>query len=78
VAARRTTLPISQDLVEQLGFASYSSLRRFVRRLRGARSPEAHPVLGTAPGEDHLETGVMSRCPSAAVASPPRPVHDEA
>ena len=53
VAAGRTALSIWQDLVDQPGFrASYSSMRRFVRKLRGARSLEAHPVIVTAPGEE--------------------------
>jgi transposase len=74
VAAGRTALSIWQDLVEQPGFtASYSSMRRFVRKLRGERSPEAHPVIVTAPGEEaqvdygdgpmvrHPETGKYRR-----------------
>ena len=30
----------------------YASVRRFVRKLRGQRRPDAHPVIVTAPGEE--------------------------
>jgi transposase len=53
VAAGRTAMAIWQDLFEQPGFtASYSSVRRFAEKLRGARELEAHPVIVTAPGEE--------------------------
>jgi hypothetical protein len=56
----RTALSIWQDLVDQPGFrASYSSMWRFVRKLRGERTHEAHPVIVTAAGEDYVKTGVM-------------------
>jgi transposase len=49
----RNAMAIWQDLVDQHGFpARYASVRRFVGRLRGPRTPEAHPVIVTAPGEE--------------------------
>ncbi len=49
----RNAMAIWQDLVDDHGFpARYASVRRFVGALRGARSPEAHPVIVTAPGEE--------------------------
>ncbi len=70
----RNAVAIWQDLVDQHGFASgYASVRRFVVRLRGARTPEAHPIIVTAPGEEaqvdygegpmvrHPETGKYRR-----------------
>jgi hypothetical protein len=42
-----------QDLVSQHGFASgHQSVKRFVRKLRGAQAPEAHPVIMTEPGRE--------------------------
>src|SRR5881296_2082138 len=49
----RNAMAIWQDLVDGHGFtARYASVRRFVRRLRGTSTPEAHPVILTAPGEE--------------------------
>src|SRR3989441_8166111 len=49
----QTTVDIWRDLVDDHGFpAQYASVRRFVGRLRGQRTPEAHPVIVTAPGEE--------------------------
>src|SRR5947207_5125875 len=49
----RNAMAIWQDLVDQHGFtARYASVRRFVVTLRGARTPDAHPVIVTAPGEE--------------------------
>src|SRR6266571_3034015 len=49
----RNAMAIWQDLVDQHGFpARYASVRRFVIALRGQRTPEAHPVIVTAPGEE--------------------------
>ena len=49
----RQAKAIWQDLVDEHGFeAGYDSVKRFVRRLRGARSREAHPRIETAPGEE--------------------------
>jgi transposase len=63
----RNAMAIWQDLVSQCGFAgAYTSVKRFVRRLRGTRVPEAHPVIVTAPGEEaqvDYGTGPMVRDP---------------
>ena len=49
----RNAMAIWQDLVDQHSFpARYASVRRFVITLRGQRTPEAHPVIVTAPGEE--------------------------
>ena len=49
----RNAMAIWQDLVDQHGFsARYASVRRFVGTLRGQRTPEAHPVIVTTPGEE--------------------------
>jgi transposase len=49
----RNAMAIWQDLVDQHGFpARYASVRRFVIKLRGQCTPEAHSVIVTAPGEE--------------------------
>jgi transposase len=49
----RNAMGIYQDLVDKHGFAaSYESVKRFVQKLRGTRSPEARAVIVTAPGEE--------------------------
>jgi len=67
LARGRNAMAIWQDLVAQYGFAgAYTSVKRFVRRLRGTRVPEAHPVIVTAPGEEaqvDYGTGPMVRDP---------------
>jgi transposase len=61
----RNAMAIWQDLVDGHGFAaSYASVRRFVGTLRGRATPEAHPVIVTAPGEEaqvDYGTGPMVR-----------------
>ncbi len=53
LARGRHAMAIWRDLVDDHGFAAqYASVRRFVVRLRGQRTPEAHPVIVTAPGEE--------------------------
>lgn len=53
LADRRNGIAIYQELVDDCGFTgSYSSVRRFVRKLRGAESRAAHPVIHTGPGEE--------------------------
>ncbi len=53
LARGRNAMAIWRDLVDDHGFpAQYASVRRFVVTLRGARTPEAHPVIVTAPGEE--------------------------
>jgi hypothetical protein len=60
LARGRNAMAIWRDLVDDHGFsAQYASVRRFVVTLRGARTPEAHPVIVTAPGEDYGERPVM-------------------
>src|SRR5438132_2192979 len=53
LARGRNAMAIWRDLVDDHGFpAQYASVRRFVVTLRGPRTPEAHPVIVTAPGEE--------------------------
>jgi transposase len=63
----RNAMGIWQDLVDQHGFAGgYQSVRRFVRMLRGASSPEARAIIETRPGEEcqvDYGTGPMVRDP---------------
>jgi transposase len=49
----RNAMAIWQELVDSHGFpAKYTSVMRFVRKLRGTRRREAHPVIVTGPGEE--------------------------
>jgi len=49
----RNAKAIWQDLVTQHGFdARYASVKRFVRKLRGSRSPQERVVIETAPGQE--------------------------
>jgi len=61
----RNAVAIYQDLVTEHGFrARYASVRRFVRKLRGASTVEARAVIQTAPGEEaqvDYGTGPMVR-----------------
>jgi len=61
----RNAMAIWQSLVDEQGYAgSYSSVQRFVQKLRGARRPEARAVITTAPGEEaqvDYGTGPMVR-----------------
>jgi transposase len=58
-----------QDLVDSYGFRdSYQSVKRFVRRLRGLRSPEARAIIETPPGEElqvDYGSGPMVRDPQS-------------
>ena len=58
---------IYQNLVDEYSFASsYQSVQRFVRKLRGAQTPEARVVIVTAPGQEaqvDYGTGPMVRDP---------------
>jgi len=48
----RNAFGIYQQLVDQDGFtASYESVKRFVRTLRGSAQPQAHSVIATPLGE---------------------------
>src|SRR6266567_6590437 len=45
----RNAMGIWQDLVDRHGFAGgYQSVRRFVRNLRGAATPEARAIIGSS------------------------------
>lgn len=72
-------MAIGEELVSQYGFSgAYNSVKRFVRRRRGTRASEAHPVIVTAPGEDYGKFRVMVRNggdPSFDSESPPRASH---
>ncbi len=48
----RNAMAIYQDLVGLGAELRYSSVRRFVRKLRGSMSPEERVVIETAPGEE--------------------------
>ncbi len=53
LARGRNAVAIWQDLVDDHGFpAGYASVRRFVRRVQGARPVEARAIITTAPGEE--------------------------
>jgi transposase len=74
VRVGRNAKAIWQDLVSQHGFsAGYASVKRFVRKLVGTRTPEERVVIETAPGREaqvdygegpmvrHPETGKYRR-----------------
>lgn len=65
----RNAMAIWQDLVDTCGFtASYQSVQRFVRKIRGAQTPEARVVIQTAPGEEaqvDYGSGPMVRDPDS-------------
>ena len=63
----RNAMGIWQDLVDTHGFTGgYQSVKRLVRKLRGAVSPEARVIIETRPGEEaqvDYGTGQMVRDP---------------
>jgi transposase len=63
----RNAMGIWQDLVDSRGFAGgYQSVRRFVRSLRGAVTPEVRAIIETPAGEEcqvDYGTGPMVRDP---------------
>jgi len=65
----RNAMGIWQDLVDEHGFtASYQSVQRLVRKLRGASSAEARVIIETQPGEEcqvDYGTGPMVRDPDS-------------
>ena len=65
----RNAMGIYQDLVDGHGFTGgYQSVRRFVRGLRGASSPEARVIIETQLGEEcqvDYGTGPMVRDPDS-------------
>ena len=49
----RNAMAVWQDLVSDHSFAgSYQAVKRFVRKLRGVRWPEAAGIIQTGPGEE--------------------------
>ena len=53
LARGRNAMAIWQERVTQHGFTGgYQSVKRFVHRLRGKQTPEAHPVIVTDPGQE--------------------------
>jgi len=53
LAKGRNAVAIWQDLVDQSSFTgAYESVKRYVRKLRGARPPEPRAVIVTPPGEE--------------------------
>jgi transposase len=49
----RNAMAIWQDLTAESGFrGGYQTVKRFVRKLRGAQTPQARAVIFTAPGEE--------------------------
>lgn len=68
VGKGRNAVAIYQDLVTYHGFkGAYTSVRRFVRTLRGASTSEACAVIQTAPGEEaqvDYGSGPMVRDPT--------------
>jgi len=53
LAKGRNAVAIWQDLVDEHGFAHrYASVMRYVKKLRGPTTPEAHGVIITPPGEE--------------------------
>ncbi len=63
----RNAMAVWQDLVDDHGFTGrYNSVKRFVRKLRGAATPEARVVIETTAGKHYGESGVMLRAVSPA------------
>lgn len=65
LARGRNAMGIWQDLVDQHGYSGgYQTVKRFVRKLRGAHSPQAVGIILTPPGEEaqvDYGTGPMVR-----------------
>lgn len=65
LAKGRNAMSIWQEMVDRHGFAgAYESVKRYVRKLRGAHSAEARVIIQTAPGEEaqvDYGTGPMVR-----------------
>jgi transposase len=65
----RNAMGIWQDMVDRHGFSGgYQSVKRLVRRLRGATSPEARAIIETRLGEEcqvDYGTGPMVRDPDS-------------
>ena len=60
-------MAIWQDMVSDHGFSgAYNTVKRFVRKLRGSKQPEAVGIILTGPGEESqvdYGTGPMVRDP---------------
>ena len=67
LSQRRNATAIYQDLVDDHGFvAGYASVKRFVRKLGGEKTPEARGIILTEPGEEgqvDYGEGPMARTP---------------
>jgi transposase len=65
MARGRNAMAIWQDLVSEHGFtAKYASVKRYIVKLRGVKTPEARNVIVTGPGEEaqvDYGTGPMVR-----------------
>jgi transposase len=63
----RNAMAIWQDMVTDHGFSgAYNTVKRFVRKLRGSKQPEAAGIILTGPGEEaqvDYGTGSMVRDP---------------
>lgn len=61
LSRRRNAMGIWQDLVDGHGFTGgYQSVKRFMRKLRGAVLPEARVIIETRPGEECQALPVIS------------------
>jgi hypothetical protein len=70
-------MAIWQDLVTEYGFSGgYESVKRFVRRVRGARRPEAVGTLITAAGEEAQVKSDGARSAKWQVQANPLICHD--
>jgi hypothetical protein len=74
LAKRRNAMAIWQELVDRSGFTgAYQSVKRYVRKLRGARIPEPCAVILTAVGEEaQVDYGCLLQRPTA-LDRPPHP-----
>ena len=65
----RNAMAIWQDLVDRHGFSDgYQSVKRFIRKRHGTKTPEACGIIVTAPGEEaqtDYGTGPMVRDPDS-------------
>jgi hypothetical protein len=67
----RNATGIWQDLVDSHGFAGgYQSVRRFVRNVRGAATPEVRAIIETPAGEEcQVDYGTGRWCAIQRVAN---------
>ena len=80
LARGRNAMGIWQDLVDRSGFTgAYESVKRFVRKLRGTRTPEPCAVVLTPAGEEaqvDYGSGPMVRDPHRQIPTYPTLRHD--